>query len=70
LWATNADRTAKSISPSRYSCNAAHKRGDLVAPIGCSHVIPPVSLGSERHPEALAVGADAQAIAELAVALG
>src|SRR5450755_3922347 len=48
---------------------ATDQRCDLVAPVGCSKVVPAFALGTKRHPVALPVGADPQAVGVLPVAL-
>src|SRR5450755_4628672 len=48
---------------------ATDQRCDLVAAIGCPNVIPALALGTERHPVTRPVGADAQAVGVLPVAL-
>ena len=47
---------------------AADQRCDLVAPVGCAHVVPAFSFGAERDPVARSIGADSQAVDVLAVA--
>jgi hypothetical protein len=53
----------------RSPCAATDQARDLVAPIGCAHVVPSLPLGAKRDPVALSIRPHAQPVGVLTVAL-